>query len=57
MPACGRSFRASLVDDDENIVASVSLALESHGHTVKAFYDGYIREGEGKPFYTQSSAF
>jgi cytosine/adenosine deaminase-related metal-dependent hydrolase len=24
---------------------------------VKAFYDGYIREGEGKPFYTQSSAF
>ncbi len=30
----------TLVDDDENIVASVSLALESHGHTVKAFYDG-----------------
>ena len=30
----------TLIDDDENIVASVSLALESHGHTVKAFYDG-----------------
>ncbi len=30
----------TLVDDDENIVASVSLALESHGHTVKAFHDG-----------------
>jgi two-component system response regulator ChvI len=30
----------TLVDDDENIVVSVSLALESHGHTVKAFYDG-----------------
>jgi len=30
----------TLVDDDENIVASVSLALESLGHNVKAFYDG-----------------
>jgi two-component system, OmpR family, response regulator ChvI len=30
----------TLVDDDENIVASVSLALQSHGHTVKAYYDG-----------------
>jgi len=30
----------TLVDDDENIVASVSLALESHGHTVKTFHDG-----------------
>ena len=30
----------TLVDDDENIVASVSLALESHGHAVKAFHDG-----------------
>jgi len=30
----------TLVDDDENIVASVSLALESHGHEVKAFFDG-----------------
>ena len=30
----------TLVDDDENIVTSVSLALESHGHTVKAFHDG-----------------
>jgi len=32
--------RITLVDDDENIVTSVSLALESHGHTVKAYYDG-----------------
>jgi two-component system response regulator ChvI len=32
--------RITLVDDDENIVASVSLALESHGHEVKAYYDG-----------------
>src|SRR6202022_3094346 len=32
--------KITLVDDDENIVASVSLALESHGHTVKACYDG-----------------
>jgi two-component system, OmpR family, response regulator ChvI len=32
--------KITLIDDDENIVASVSLALESHGHTVKAFYDG-----------------
>ncbi|MBV8592805.1 MAG: response regulator transcription factor [Caulobacteraceae bacterium] len=30
----------TLVDDDENIVTSVSLALESHGHTVKAYHDG-----------------
>ena len=30
----------TLVDDDENIVTSVSLALESHGHTVRSFYDG-----------------
>jgi two-component system response regulator ChvI len=30
----------TLVDDDENIVASVSLALESHGHAVKTYYDG-----------------
>jgi two-component system, OmpR family, response regulator ChvI len=30
----------TLVDDDENIVTSVSLALESHGHTVKSYYDG-----------------
>jgi two-component system response regulator ChvI len=30
----------TLVDDDENIVASVSLALESHGHEVKAYHDG-----------------
>ena len=32
--------KITLVDDDENIVASVSMALESHGHTVKAYYDG-----------------
>ena len=32
--------KITLVDDDENIVASVSLALESHGHTVTAYYDG-----------------
>ena len=32
--------KITLIDDDENIVASVSLALESHGHQVKAFYDG-----------------
>jgi len=30
----------TLVDDDENIVASVSLALENHGHVVSAFHDG-----------------
>src|SRR3954470_23695062 len=32
--------KITLVDDDENIVASVSMALESHGHTVKAYHDG-----------------
>src|SRR3569623_507927 len=32
--------KITLVDDDENIVTSVSLALESHGHSVKAYYDG-----------------
>ena len=30
----------ALVDDDENILASVSIALEAEGHTVKAFEDG-----------------
>jgi two-component system, OmpR family, response regulator ChvI len=30
----------TLVDDDENIVTSVSMALESHGHNVKAYFDG-----------------
>jgi two-component system response regulator ChvI len=30
----------TLVDDDENIVTSVSLALESQGHAVKAYFDG-----------------
>ena len=30
----------TLVDDDENIVASVSLALESHGHKITAYHDG-----------------
>jgi two-component system response regulator ChvI len=32
--------KITLVDDDENIVASVSLALESHGHEVTAYFDG-----------------
>ena len=32
--------RITLVDDDENIVTSVSLALESQGHSVKAYHDG-----------------
>jgi len=32
--------KITLVDDDENIVASVSMVLESHGHTVKSYYDG-----------------
>src|SRR4051794_41675099 len=32
--------KITLVDDDENIVTSVSLALESHGHTIKAYFDG-----------------
>src|SRR5690606_5284832 len=35
-----RMAKITLVDDDENIVASVSLALESLGHAVKAYYDG-----------------
>ena len=29
----------TLIDDDENIVASVSLALESHGHKFTAYHD------------------
>ena len=32
--------KITLVDDDENIVTSVGLALESLGHTIKAYYDG-----------------
>jgi two-component system response regulator ChvI len=32
--------KITLVDDDENIVTSVSLALETHGHAIKAYYDG-----------------
>ena len=32
--------KIALIDDDENIVASVSMALESHGHRVSAYYDG-----------------
>src|SRR6201992_2436344 len=32
--------KITLIDDDENIVASVSLALESLGHKVKGYYDG-----------------
>ena len=30
----------TLVDDDENIVASITLVLESHGHTIQAYFDG-----------------
>ena len=30
----------ALVDDDENILTSVSIALESEGHTIKTFSDG-----------------
>jgi two-component system response regulator ChvI len=30
----------ALVDDDENILASVSIALESEGHKVKTYADG-----------------
>ncbi len=30
----------ALVDDDENILTSVSMALENEGHTVKTFEDG-----------------
>ncbi|RAK57270.1 response regulator transcription factor [Phenylobacterium deserti] len=43
--------KITLVDDDENIVTSVSLALESHGHTVKAYYDGAsgLAALEGEP--------
>jgi two-component system response regulator ChvI len=32
--------KITLVDDDENIVTSISLALESLGHTVKGYHDG-----------------
>jgi two-component system response regulator ChvI len=32
--------KIALIDDDENIVASVSMALESHGHRIYAYYDG-----------------
>ena len=32
--------RVVLVDDDENILASVSIALESDGHDVTCFQDG-----------------
>ncbi|MEM8771662.1 MAG: response regulator transcription factor [Pseudomonadota bacterium] len=30
----------ALVDDDQNILTSVSMALETEGHTVKTFEDG-----------------
>ncbi len=41
----------TLIDDDENIVESVSLALESHGHKVKAYHDGAsgLEALEGEP--------
>ena len=32
--------KITLIDDDENITTSVSLALESHGHQVTTFHDG-----------------
>ena len=32
--------KITLIDDDENITTSVSLALESHGHEVKVLHDG-----------------
>ncbi|HLK24098.1 MAG TPA: response regulator transcription factor [Caulobacteraceae bacterium] len=32
--------KITLVDDDENIVTSVTLALESLGHKVKGYFDG-----------------
>ena len=32
--------KITLIDDDENITASVSIALESHGHEVKTYHDG-----------------
>ena len=32
--------KITLVDDDENIVTSVSMALESHGHSVSSYNDG-----------------
>lgn len=30
----------TLIDDDENIVSSISMALQAHGHTVNHFHDG-----------------
>ena len=30
----------TLIDDDENIVASIAMTLQAHGHTVNHFYDG-----------------
>ena len=30
----------TLVDDDENIVTSITMALESHGHSVQSYNDG-----------------
>ena len=32
--------RIALVDDDQNILTSVAIALESEGHTVKTYEDG-----------------
>lgn len=32
----------ALVDDDENILTSVSIALEAEGHIVKSFEDGAV---------------
>jgi two-component system response regulator ChvI len=43
--------KITLVDDDENIVASVGLALESLGHSVKSYFDGAsgLAALEGEP--------
>ena len=30
----------TLIDDDENIVASIAMTLQAHGHTVNHFHDG-----------------
>jgi two-component system response regulator ChvI len=30
----------TLIDDDENIVASIAMTLQAHGHTVSHFHDG-----------------
>ena len=34
------SYKIVLVDDDRNILTSVSMALEAEGYVIKAFNDG-----------------